>query len=526
MSDSSETALIPLESRRGRLIVAVCILASGLGFLKGSVVAVALPVIQRSLDTGIAEVQWIANSYLLVLGSLILLSGSLGDIFGLHRTFRLGIAILGVAGVLSAMAWSTTSLIVFHGIQGAGAALMVPGSLAIIRRTFPQQQQGRVIGLWAGWSGAIAALGPFAGGALADWSWRAVFWLPVPFAAGAFLVSLRILPRYMKRATRKPDWPGALAIIPALVGITWSIIRYPDHGFSVDVITSAAVALVALVSFVWIERNASSPLVPPGMFNRTLTGANLATFFQYFAFSGTLFLVPFGIQQLAGAPAALAGLMLLPATALIAVGSGPSGRITDSQGPSLQMRLGPAVFLLGLVLLSLAALEGTLPQESAFENGITALFVTEASFIWITSTGMVLVGIGMVLIIPAITTSAMTTSQIYAGAASGLNNAVSRVAGMFANSVIGAMLVTRFRSASEDILLEHGAGEEVRRNVRDSAGRLLEMDTEAIIGAEAASELSDLLEGAFRLAYTGAMFVNIAAVIIAFATALLIRSRR
>ncbi|MFW6368811.1 MAG: MFS transporter, partial [Spirochaetota bacterium] len=481
---------------------------------------------QRSLDTGMADVQWIANSYLLALGSLMLLSGSLGDIFGVHRTFRTGIAILGAAGVLSALAWSTTSLIVFHGIQGAGAALMVPGSLAIIRRTFPESEQGRVIGLWAGWSGAIAALGPFVGGALADLSWRAVFWLPVPFAVIAFLVSLRALPHYTTRATRKPDWPGALAIIPALVAMSWAFIRYPDYGFSADVLASGVLALTALFAFVRIERKASSPLVPPGMFNRTLTGANLATFFQYFAFSGTLFLVPFAVQQLAGAPAAMAGIMLLPATLLIAIGSGPSGRITDTHGPTMQMRLGPALFLLGLVLLSLAGLEGTIPTGDGFEHGIDAPSLSASSFVWLTVGGMVLVGIGMVLIIPAITTSAMNASRTYAGAASGLNNAVSRVAGMFANAVIGATLVARFRTASEEILREHGANEETREKVRSSAGRLLEMDTHAIIGPEAAAELSSLLEGAFRLAYTSAMFVNMAAVVLAFVSALLITARR
>ncbi len=524
MHSSYESSDVTLESRRGRIILIICILASGLGFLKGSVVSVALPVLQHALDADVGQVQWVANSYLLSLGSLILLSGSLGDLFGLKRIFCLGIALLGVSGVLSAVSWNTSSLIVFHGLQGVGAALMIPGSLAIIRKTFPESEQGRNVGLWAGWSGAIAALGPFVGGALADISWRAVFWLPVPIALAAFLAAWRMLPSYPTRAAMKLDWAGTLLIVPALSGISYSVIRYPATGFSPDVVAAAAAAAVAVTLFVLVERHALNPVVPPAMFNRSLTGANIATFFQYFAFSGTLFAVPFAVQQLEGASAATAGIMLLPATVLIAIGSGPSGAITDAKGPVVQMRLGPLIFLLGVILMALAVMGDIMGIESGTGEAMT--FEIDALFFWFTSAGMLLVGVGMVLIIPAITTSAMNTSRTYAGGASGLNNAVSRVAGLFANAVIGATLVSRFRTASMRILEEHGAGDETIAAVSASAGRLLEIETEAIIGPGASDELSRLLEEAFRLAYTDTLFVNIAAVVLAFLSALVIRARR
>ncbi|MFN2311407.1 MAG: MFS transporter [Spirochaetia bacterium] len=520
-----------------RLILAVCIVASGLGFLKSSSVAVALPVIQRSLMISIAEVQWIANAYLLSLGALILTGGALADFFGLDRVFRAGIALVGVAGLMCAFAPNAVTLAVFHAVQGAGAALMIPCSLSIIRRTFGPHEQGRVIGLWAGLSGGIAALGPLVGGLLADISWRLVFAFAVPFAALAWAAAVWALPVFPTRRDRRPDRAGAVLLMVILFGLSFGVIRLPEHGFDVVVLLMFFGAVMSLPVFVLVERRAAAPLIPAEMLNRTLVGANCATFFQYFAFSGVLFLVAFGLQQLGGFRASTTGLALLPMTLVITFFSGYSGRFTDRFGPVPQMRLGPVLFSTGAVLLLLGAGAGS--------GAVAEAWVATRTLLWWSVAGLTVMGVGMVFIIPAVTTSAMSTEDEYAGAASGLNNALSRIAGLAATAAVGAVLVAMYRSSFSYELgteaLSALLTEAERTALIGEAGQLLESPTLQAL-TEAPAELSGsrgtqgvetagtagavrtVAEGAFVQAYRAAVGLNLAAVALAFLSGLLIRS--
>lgn len=499
------------------LILAVCILASGLGFLKSSSVAVALPVIQRSLLLSVAEVQWIANAYLLSLGALILSGGALADFFGLDRVFRTGIAIVGAAGVLCAVAPNAATLAVFHAAQGAGAALMIPCSLSIIRRSFGAHEQGRVIGLWAGLSGGIAALGPLVGGLLADISWRLVFAFAVPFAALAWVTALRALPRFPTRRDRRPDRAGAVLLVVILFGLSFGVIRLPEHGVDVAATLLFLAAGFALPVFVIVERRAAAPLIPADMLNRTLVGANCATFFQYFAFSGVVFLVAFGLQQLGGFRASITGLAMLPMTLVITFFSGYSGRFTDRYGPVPQLRLGPVIFSAGAVLLAAGAV-----VDVQVETGVLLGWSVA---------GLTVMGLGMVVIIPAVTTSALATENEYAGAASGLNNALSRIAGLAATAAVGAILVVVYRyslgyelsSEALSVLLS----ESERAALVGEAGQLLESPTlQSFMQAPnaVAAAVESATNSAFVRAYQAAVGLNLGAVALAFASGLFIHN--
>ena len=317
-----------LGSATGRWILLATLVASGTAFMMGTAVAVALPAIQSYFDTDLTGIQWVVNAQLLSLAALLLIGGSLGDHFGRRRIFNLGMALFAGGAVLSGLAGTIGLLITFQAIQGVGAALMIPQSLAIINACFVENQRGQAIGLWAGLSGGIAALGPWVGGWLVEAvSWQAVFFLPLPLLIFAFVISRIFVPETRDKQAHKLDWSGTLFIILGLLGIAYGLITGPVAGWSSPLVLTGLIAgPAAILFFILVERRQAEPLVPLAIFkNRLVVGANICTFFLYFALNGVIFFLILNLQQVQGYSPVAAGLGLLPTIVLITFFSGPAG---------------------------------------------------------------------------------------------------------------------------------------------------------------------------------------------------------
>ncbi|MEX0877282.1 MAG: MFS transporter [Candidatus Spechtbacterales bacterium] len=424
---------IETKEKRGRMILLATILASGMSFLASTTVSIALPAIQSAFNASINNIQWILNSYVLALAVLILVSGSLGDHFGRKKIFLYGIAVFTVGSLFSALAQSVQQLIAFQALQGVGAAMMVPGSLAIINVCFVEKERGKAIGLWAGVSGAMAAIGPLAAGWLLDvFSWPSVFWLNVPIGFLVFFIAKRHAPESYNTEARNIDWFGALLVAVSLLSLSYALIQGSVHGWGDQrIVLSFTAALLALIFFIFVEKTVAEPLVPLGIFKNPLVlGANAATFMLYFALSGTIIFLALNLQQIQGYSPFETGLALLPPVTIIALFSGWAGSLADRIGPRMQMIVGPLVVAMGMTYL---AFSGT--NASYFTNFFP---------------GLVLFGAGMAFTIAPLTKSALEVEENFSGVASGVNNAVSRVASLMAVAVLGAVMLAFFGSNISD----------------------------------------------------------------------------
>jgi EmrB/QacA subfamily drug resistance transporter len=387
----------------------VTALGSGLVLLEGTVVHVALPAVQRSLDASLGGLQWTVNAFALTLAGLILLGGGLGDRFGRRRVYLIGVALFAVASVLCGAAPSIEWLIMARALQGVGGALVVPGSLALIQSSFHPDDRPRAIGLWAGLSGTAGAAGPLLGGGLVDTAgWRWVFLINVPIAAVIAALLVRHVPESRaERPAERFDVAGALLAAVGLGGVTYALIRAGGIGW-----LAAAVGLLALVGFVRVERRARAPILPLGLFaSRQFSAANLASFLLYGALAGLFFLLPIQLQITAGYTPLAAGLSVLPLTVLTLALSGRAGALTARIGPHLPLAAGS---LACAVALLLAVRIG--PQASYLADVLPVVVLT---------------GVGVPLITPPITATVLSAvPDTRAGIASAVNNGVARAAGL------------------------------------------------------------------------------------------------
>lgn len=410
-----------------RWILLATSLASGASFLMGTAVSIALPSIQTYFGSSISGLQWVANAQLLALSALVILGGSLGDHFGRKRIFMIGASLFTASAIFSGLAPTINLLITFQGIQGIGAALMVPQSLAIINAVFPENRRGRAIGLWAGISGALAALGPWLGGVvIQSFSWRGVFFMIVPVSAVVLVVAALFIADTREQQKRRLDWLGTLFIFLGLLGLAYGLISGPVSGWTQpSIIVTFAGGAVAIILFVFNESRHPEPLIPTRIFkNPLVTGANIATFFLYFGLNGIIFFLVLNLQQVQGFSPTAAGLGLLVPTVLIAFLSGPAGALADRIGPRLQMILGPTLVAAGAALLT--------------------IYGTDADYLKHFMPGLVFVGTGMALVIAPLTKSALSVEPQFSGSASGVNNGVARVAGLMAIAILGAVVVSTF----------------------------------------------------------------------------------
>ena len=406
----------------GRWLLAATVLGSGMAFLDGTVVNVALPAIGRDLGAGLAGLQWTLDAYLLTLGALLLLGGALGDRYGRRRVFEVGLVAFSLASALCGLAPTLELLIVARAVQGVGGALLVPGSLALLSASFAPDDRGRAVGAWSGLAGAFSAIGPFLGGWLVDAvSWRLVFLINLPVAALTVWVVRAHVPESRDAtavAGGRLDGMGAVTATIALAGIVFALIEGSAHGATPVVVVAGVLGTAALIAFPLLERRRPHPLVPLELFRSPqFSGANATTLAVYGAFAGALFLFVVELQQGLGYSALEAGSAMLPVTLLLLVLSGRAGRLAQRLGPRLPMTVGPLVAGAGLLLLS-----GVRPGTS-YPTGILP--------------AVIVFGMGLALTVAPLTAAVMAAvEERHLGIGSGVNNAVARVAGLLSVALL------------------------------------------------------------------------------------------
>jgi EmrB/QacA subfamily drug resistance transporter len=413
----------------GRWVLAATILGSSIASIDGTAVNVALPALQEKLGATITDAQWVIEAYTLFLAALILVGGALGDRYGRRRVYALGVALFAVSSVLCGLSQSIYQLIGFRALQGVGGALLIPGSLSIITVFFSPGERGRAIGTWSAFSAITTALGPVLGGWLIEnVSWRWIFFINVPIAAAVLAILFLRVPESRRVDTAgRVDWAGGLLATLGLGGILFGLIESSNHGFSSAlVIASLALGALALLSFVVVEAREESPMMPPALFRSvTFSGANAATLYMYGALGGVFFFLPFALIQVYGYTATEAGASLLPIILIIFVLSRWAGGLTDKYGARVPFAAGTVVSAAGYLSL--------------------ALFNGEGSFFTTVFPGISLVGLGLALSIAPLTTAVMNAAEVgYSGTASGINNAVARMAGLLTIAVLGIVILHAF----------------------------------------------------------------------------------
>lgn len=410
-----------------------------MAFIDGTVVNVALPALQSAFLASIADVQWVVEAYALLLAALLLAGGSLGDRFGRRKVYVVGVAIFAVASAWCGLARNIDMLVWARSIQGLGAALLVPGSLALITASFPESTRGQAIGTWSGFSAITAAIGPVIGGWLIEHStWRWVFFLNLPLALTVILLSARVPESRNERASHHLDWLGAMLATLGLAGVTYALIEWPARARHDGTLIAAAAGFgaAALAAFVAVEHWSKAPMVSLKLFrSRNFAGANLLTLFLYASLGGLMFFFPMDLIQIQHYTATQAGMAFLPFVAIMFGLSRWAGGLVARYGSRLPLTVGPLVAACSFALFAVA------PQNG---NYWAAFFPA-----------VLVMGLGMAISVAPLTTTVMNAvPDSESGVASGINNAVSRLAALLAVAAFGAILVTVFNHSLDQHLAQ------------------------------------------------------------------------
>ncbi len=473
-------------------VLAATIIGSGMTFVDGTVVNVALPALQASLGATMAEVQWVVESYALLLSALILVGGALGDRFGRRRVFAAGVVLFGAASLACGVSRGATGLIVARAFQGVGAALLVPGSLAIISAEFDERERGRAIGTWSAATAILAAVGPVVGGWLIEsFSWRGIFFLNLPLCVAVLAILFRFVRETRDdEAPPRLDWTGTILAAAGLGALVFAFIEAPQHGFGAPRVWGAALAGAAsLAGFVGAQTLQRQPMVPPRLFrSRDFSGANLLTLLLYAALSGALFFVPFHLIQIHGYGATAAGAALLPFIVTVFLLSRWAGGLADRHGARGPLIVGPAVAGAGYALLALLGTSG------GYWRGYFP--------------GLAVLGLGMAISAAPLTTTVMNAVETrLAGTASGVNNAVARTAGVLAVAVFGVLVFGRFRAELAERVARVSTAPAAQAFVADAGVRLAAAAVPAGVTASEARALHGAVGESFTAGFRLAMLV-------------------
>jgi EmrB/QacA subfamily drug resistance transporter len=474
-----------------RWVLLASILGSSMAFIDGTVVNVALPVLQQTFQASAIKMQWVVESYALALAALLLLGGALADKVGRRRIFSAGVGLFGAASVACAFAPSISWLIAARAVQGIGGALLIPNSLALLGASIPPGRRGRAIGKWSGFSAAAAGVGPVLGGWLIQIaSWRWVFWINVPIAAATLIITRRWVPESYDPQARHLDLPGAALGTLGLGGVVFGLLESPRLGLGHPAILVGLVGGVLMLgAFVPVEKRSREPMVPLDLFrSRTFTGANLLTLLLYAALGATFFFLPFNLIQVHHYAPSAAGAAMFPLIVLMSLLSSRTGRMADRYGVRRFLILGPLTAGAGFALL---AVPGTVGSY------------------WTTFfPGMVVLGLGMSATVAPLTTTVMTCfGPERAGVASGINNAVSRTASLLSIAVFGLVAYQRFGSSLMSRLGALDVSPEVRELLWRERGKLAAIPVPRSLPSQLRRALEQVVDAAFVDAFRAIMLV-------------------
>lgn len=474
-------------------ILAATILGSSMVFVDGTAVNVALPALQLDLKATIAEVIWVVESYALLLAALLLAAGAAGDRFGRRKVFAIGTALFALASIWCGLAQSALELIMARALQGVGGALLVPNSLAIISASFDGTERGKAIGTWSGATAITAAIGPVLGGWLVDQvSWRAVFFINVPLAVVILALTFWRMPESRNEAEEGPlDWQGAALATLGLGGLVYALIEAPQRGWTNPyIVAGLLLGVVLLIAFVLVEERVREPMLPLKLFkSRTFTGANILTFLLYGALGGGLFFLPLNLIQVQGYSATAAGAAILPFILLIFALSRTAGGLAAVYGNRLPLVVGPVIAGLGFALLALPSVGGSY---------------------WLTVfPGVTVLGLGMSVAVAPLTTTVMSSVEsAYAGTASGINNAASRVAALVAVALFGVVMSVGFNASLDRALAGAKLSPAAVQSMATQREKLAAIELPAGIDAESRATAQRAVAEAFVFGYRWVMVIS------------------
>ncbi len=507
----SVTGGVPCSERDGAWILAATILGSSMAFIDGTVVNVALPALQAELHATVIGVQWVVEAYGLFLGALLLIGGSLGDQFGRRRLFLLGVGIFAAASMACGFAESLQELVIARCVQGVGAAFLVPGSLSIIGASFSEKKRGQAIGTWSGFTAITTAGGPVLGGWLIEHaSWRWAFFINLPVAVAVIVISLWRIPESRNRDSRGVDWLGGLFAVAGLGGVVYALIESASEGWgSALVLGSLAGGCACLLAFLWVEAKANSPMIPLALFRSAgFSGANLLTAFLYAALGIFLFLFPMNLIQVQGFSSTATGAAMLPLILLVFVLSRWSGGLLPRYGAKAPLIVGTCVAAVGFALFAVPG-----PGAGYWLTFFPAFLV---------------LGLGMALSVAPLTTVVMNSvSGDRAGAASGINNAVSRVAGLLAIAILGLVMVRVFSASLNGNLHKLQLSPDALQAIQSQEIKLAGLDLPGSVNGDTAEAVRKFISLAFVAGFRAVMIICVGLSLASAAVAaLLIPSKR